>query len=435
MKELFNPDARIHRAYFRLAGSLLLTIGILVTLLLPGCSERERKNPFDPGSHFKVPIDLSLSPVGTQVTLTWSVTGLEDYAGFRIYRAVDDSTQMELFQELPASVSTYTDTSVQFYHWYYYRVSVLGHGVESDPSPMQKTYPGPGTPYILSRYGYSIYQLSYDLLHTLMRANTFLATKNWAWNPGAGIIWLATAQFRFVTRFRLEVGQEDLFLEKPFQRPEDLTFNADKSHLYVLDTRKRLIYTLVQGQVTDSIPIPQGDYLEIRTGWQNTLWLLGKTHLRVFNESGDSLFAFPFDFGQEGADLCFRNNHMYLLTTNAENQTSILFTFTENQTTMNFQELSGTFFIVRQPAAESFFWLGEYMGEGNYRAVKLSEDGQRLLELPSVRSLKDIRIHPVDGSIILVRRYEDSISLYDKNGQFISTRTQIYDPIRAYIAE
>ncbi len=432
LRKFFNHN--IFRNPVRALGLLLLFL-IGIFFLLGGCSERERKNPFDPGSRFKVPIQLSLTVEEGQVTLSWSVQEVKDYVGFRLYRGVDDSSHMELWQELPASRKTFTDTSISYYHWYYYQVSVLGHGVESAPSAMQKTYPGPGTPYILSRYGYSLYQLSYDLLHTTVRYNIQLAPKSWAWDFNRRTIWLATAQFGTVSRLRLDVGQEDLFLDEPFRRPEDLSYDEEQNRLVVLDSRKSMVYLLENALTTDSILLPDADWSKVQIGWQHTIWVLGKHRALVFNALGDSLFHFIFETDQEGMDLFFQNNQMYVLTSNVDMETSYLYRFAENQSTPQFLELSGVFFIVRQAAADSNYWMGEYMVGGNYRAVKLSPQGRRLLEISSLRSLADIAINPVDGSIVLAQRYEDAVSLYTSNGQHIATRTEIYDPVKVLIQE
>lgn len=78
--------------------------------------------------------------------------------------------------------------------------------------------------------------------------------------------------------------------------------------------------------------------------------------------------------------------------------------------------------------------MAENIDYESSRAVKLSLDGVRLLELSGLSKLiNDIKINPYDNSIVLLQRYMNRIVLYDSTGQQLSSNTQLYDPIKVYI--
>lgn len=406
---------------------------ILPALLVLGCSDRERENPLDPKGNISSPVELHLEPLDSNVLLTWSVKDLKDYTGFKIYRAISDTTSFELLTELPANFTSYTDQALDFYQWYYYRVSVLGYQTESKPSKIERTYLGPGNIYVLSRYGYSIHQYSYDLLHRIQQYNTEYPPKNWDWDETSHLIWLANAQYRSISRLNLIVGSEDFFFQENLLRPIDLKWDSLNQKLYILDSDGKKIYTLEQDILTDSIALSNDNYFKLILTPASQIATINDSNVYVYTLNGDSIAIIRILDGFTGQDLLYQNGFFYILAANESQRISKIIKYEPYTSIREEININGFFEILRRPETGNFFWCSEFIDLNNYLFVKLSEDGQRLLELSTTSSVSDMQINTKDHSVVTVQRYLNRIAIYDSSGTLINENFDIYDPIKAKI--
>jgi len=410
----------------------IILIFSLFSLFFWKCAEREHINPFDPASKTQSPVQLQLSPDENSVYLQWNVQGIVDYTGFRVYRADNDTANFSLLTELPSSRKEYLDANISPYHWYFYRVTALGKGTESKPSNVEKTYPGPGKTWILSRYGYSVQQFSYDLQHKLGVYNTQFPPISWAWDLPGRRIWLAFAQYRYVSRLNLESGWEDFFFQGSLKRPIDGQWDDINDWLYILDQNLNMVLKLQNEAITDSLLLLDQEYLKFVLSPSQHLWVLGKENAQSFREDGNlfTIISFPAKF--EGWDIIASGNTIAILIVDPSSYTSRIIFYNENTGLTDSISLNGFFTLLRKPADKNYLWLAEYLGINKYQAVKLSLNGERLLNVSGMENIYDIGINPKDYSIVIVQRYQDTIALYDSLGKRIAINTKIYDPIRAF---
>jgi hypothetical protein len=411
----------------------LIVIFILLFILMTSCKERKRDNPFDPGGDLESPISIELHPNSRLVKLTWSVENLTDFVGFRIYKSVNDSNQFELLQELSATQREYTDSTVQYYNWYYYRISVLGIHAESTPSPSKCTYLGPGNTCILSRYGYAIHEYSYDLKYRLNLYNTQYPPINWDWNLAEKQIWLANAQFRSISRLDISLGYVDFIYDEGLQRPIDICWNSDLVKLYILDEEKDKIFTLDGTTLSDTINLPGKNFLKMILVNNSRIITIDSTRAVIYASGTDSVSIINFSTGMIGQDIISEDNNIYILTSDVNTGTSVITNYSFITNEFQYTNCDGYFRILRKPLNQEYFWLGEQINVDTYRCVKLSQNGQRLLELSTFESIDDIQINPHDYSIIIAQRYQNKIILFNENGLKISENRNIYDPIKVFI--
>lgn len=412
--------------------STIITIFITFIYLF-GCAERERTNPFDPKGSPYAPVEVDIKPQGHKAILSWRVQNITGYTGFRVYRAIDDTSRFEIMAELPPERTTFTDSALQYSHWYYYYITVLGKGPESKPSNIVKTFPGPGQTWILTRYGSSIHQVSYDLQHQFEIYNLHTPPISWDWDLAQNYVWLAHAQFRGVSRLNLEKGYQDFIFETNLKFPVDVKWDAGEKKVYALDSDRQMIFILQDLILTDSLLLPDGNYSQIEITADSRVWVMGNSSVIVFTTDGDPLTQISFSEGQQCKHIIHQANSVYLLTTDADRQMSKIFIYHEAGNSGDTLSLNGEFTILSKAKNRNYFWAAQRLGKNTYRLVKLSVTGERLLELSPVGQIVDIGINPADESVIAVQRFEDTITLYNRQGNNVSSISGIYDPIKVFI--
>jgi hypothetical protein len=412
---------------------ILISFVIIYLILSVDCSGRQRNNPLDPLGNSKPPVELYLYPDGKHIKLEWEVNDLKDYKGFRIYRSMDDTTNFQLLKEVDSQIHSYTDSSVNLYQWYYYRVSVLGYQVESSPSKIRKTLPGPGVIDILSRYGYSIHEYSYDLLHTLHLYDTEFPPINWEWDQYNRQVWLAYAQYRSISKLNLSLGYEDFLFEDHFLRPVDVKWDQSNRLLYILDSQKAKIYSLFQQVLSDSIELPNDDYFKMLFILDQNIVAIDSDKVNVYSVQGTSNDTIQMPEAFVGQDLLYNDGFLYILAANIVEKRSLIMKFEPNTGNIEENYFDGYFEIFAKTTGANYFWGSEFVDLNNYHLVKLSETGQRLFDLTTSGEFSDMQINKIDHSLVIVQRYLNRIALYDSSGSLISENFEIYDPVKTLI--
>lgn len=410
-----------------------LTIACLFFINFLSCSERDRLNPFDPSGNIKSPVDLSVSPVNQLAKLEWTIHNITDFKGFRLYRAVD-SENYSLYQEFPPEARSFTDTPLQYYHWYHYRITVLGYQTESPPSNAVNIFPGPGVVWLLSRYGYSIHQLSYDLNHSLKIYQTNYPPIHWDLDFAHNEIWMAHAQYRYISRLNLMLGYEDFFFQNHFEKPIDIKIDRNSDRIGILDPSRRMVFFLKNNILQDSLFLNLNNFFKMVISHRSDIIVINDSLSIIFNAEGENKGTINFGVGFAGRDILVENDKLYILLASRELDISKIIVHDLLNQQSDQVILNGNFNLFSKPNAKNYFYATETIQLNSERLVKLSGEGNRLLELPILNGkIDDIAVNPVDHSIVILQRYEDRVMLYDSLGQKISSNDQIYDPIKVYI--
>lgn len=399
------------------------------------CAERARKNPFDVGGERESPLQVELSYQGRTVVLSWSVENLSGYTGFRVYRAVDSQEKFQQIAELPPDKLQFSDVTAEFYHWYYYYVTVLSPATESLPSNTVRTYPGPGEVWVLSNLGFEITKYSYDLIHELASVNTPYPAVEWSVDISDSLIWLVYGTFARAGRINLKAGYEDIFITSPLKRPVDVIYNSLTGQSFFLDAGLNKIWTSIESDVNGEITLFEDTYQKMKLHTvRNEIYVLGENNFVNFSVSNpNQKRVTPFPGFFTGKDLLVSDDALVLLAAAQElNRSAILVhTFSVNQWDTLY--VQGFFTHLAFDDAERNFYAAEEIADGTNSLVKLSGQGVRLFERNGFLKITDIQVNKLDQSIVVVDRFSDRILLFDKFGNFISEQNDLYDPIRAYI--
>ena len=118
----------------------LILLGVVFTLV--GCSGGGGGNTAPPSP----PTNVEAVSQDGAVALTW--TGVGAATEYRVYRDTSSTTGVSgsPVSEAPLTESTFTDSSVENGTQYYYRVTAVGEGRESDPSSEVTVRPFPTPP-------------------------------------------------------------------------------------------------------------------------------------------------------------------------------------------------------------------------------------------------------------------------------------------------
>jgi hypothetical protein len=305
------------------------------------------------------------------------------------------------------------------------------------PSKTVELYPGPGFVWILSQYGYSLQKYSYDLKHLLDLYNTPFLPANWGWNLQDKQVWLAYAQFHYISRLNISSKFEEIFYNQNFARPIDIKWDGKKNRAVILDRDNEKIFMFNNNSILDSISSTNTNFFKLSLTDDSDVIVIGPFNATLYHIEDDSCINFPFSIGYSGQDILFQEGTIYILVASDEENNSTILKYNCTSGYQESTDIEGYFNLIRISPNNDYLWLVETVDSNNSRCVKLSIEGQRLLEISLLNVIYDLQINPIDHSIIVVqnRNKMDKIFLFDSEGHKLSENTQIYDPIRVSIQE
>lgn len=407
--------------------------------------DRERNNPFEPGNQ-DPPVTVSIIPGADEIELSWSLDqeflGLQ---GFRIYRAVNNLEGMAPYQDVPANQFSWQDTAIQAGNWYFYRITALGVGIESAASGVVKSYPGPGTIWVLSTRDQSIRKTSYDLVTQFEEIVTPLPALSWTNQRGRPVTWLTAAQFdRGLILFDRISGHDEFHRVSSFLRPVDICQNTDTGLLYVLDSQAARIFFFSQnGDSLGERSIPEGeDYLKIGfIGNPARLAVLSEQNFRIYPAtfSGTALYLQSFPDGYRGQDFDNIGTRYFILAPAPAENRAIIYRWEGGPIDqISYEE---NYYRLRSDPAANALWIARDVPNSDDFVLQLSSDGirQNALQDKQFKQVSDIAVNPYDGSVIVVDLPENILYLFRNDGALISEAKNnqgakyIFQPIRVFI--
>ncbi len=417
---------------------------LLLLIFLISCTKRERDNPFESGSNNTL-LTLTLKPFEAQVELNWQFNRtLEDFTGFRVYRGIDSPDSLSFYAEVDASAREFTDTAVQQGRWYFYRVTVLGRSVESPPSETRRTLLGPGQYWVLSRGNFNVHRLSYDLRNTIQSYQTAYISDAWATPPNDSLFWIGTPTFASsVVSLNRRTGVEKFFFLDSLRFAKDLAYDQDRRRLYILDDASKKFFITRNENILLQISLdPNENYRELAFDPSNgQIWLLGENSVSMMqaDSPGEFTSKLPFSSNFRGRDFDLFAGKVYLLISDETANTSQLLTLSSQLNVENTFDLTGIFYRIRFARQGGGFYLAKENNGANDALVKLNSAGGRLFELPEFEVITDIAVNPFDQTVVVADFFNNLVSAYDSDGNFISASQNdqgdkfIFEPVNLYI--
>jgi streptogramin lyase len=187
----------------------LLPVLVSTTLLLAGCSRRERANPFDPlnPSTSGRPSGFVALAGDHEVRLRWQAVQGNSLRGYQIFRRAPDETAYRAITDvLGTGVTSFRDFPLTNGHDYAYRLYfVFLSGLGSRPAE-DVAAPGAAVPGLIEGGGADLVQITPDDRRVVTRRGGYGATTDLAANPADGAVWVADEGFGRVVVYQPASG-------------------------------------------------------------------------------------------------------------------------------------------------------------------------------------------------------------------------------------
>jgi streptogramin lyase len=176
----------------------LLPILASATLLLAGCSRRERANPFDPLNPTTSgrPSGFAALAGDREVRLRWQAVQGNSLSGYQIFRRAPGETGYRAITDvLGTGVTSFRDFPLTNGQDHAYRLYfVFFSGLGSRPAE-DVAAPGAAVPWLIEGGGTHLVQITPDDRREVARRGGYGATTDLAANPANGAVWVADEGF------------------------------------------------------------------------------------------------------------------------------------------------------------------------------------------------------------------------------------------------
>ena len=211
-------------------------ISLFIQIFLFQCADRNRTNIFDPSSGIdSLDIILYITTADSVITVRWTPPAIVQYTGYNLYRKTNNQGEFQLIAALPPGQTEFMDVNVSYDINYQYYIKIQGEESESPPSRILKVTPGPVAFYMLDRWNYSIYKLSYDLEQILFTRYTNWSPENLAFDSSEDLVLVTYPQLSYFEIFSRKTGLTELSSTK-LAKPYDGIYNSEQSNFWITDS-------------------------------------------------------------------------------------------------------------------------------------------------------------------------------------------------------
>lgn len=372
---------------------------LVCLLMINSCNERERTNPFDPGSKIaEDPFSLEITSNLQEIRLDWNPVDSPDLTGYNIYRGTPGAA-LERFQTVPDSVTMYSDTSIVLHQTYFYGVTAFGHTDETSLEHLDTITPGPTRWWVLSDNFNSLAELSHDGLHLYRTYSEFSAPELVTAHPYENRVYVYD---RFGgSMYVYPIGQSPVQIATGLFNGTALLSPANSTKLYLLRNTRTLSVINYQTGSQHQMQLPSvvtsGDEKNASSLWiaaGDTLYSLfdGNLNLSVeyFTGTGETIGAIA-GAGDESVFIAVTESGHITRVQNGQ----IFDTITDIQTPVQLEYNS----------ADSSLWFLSYDRDKEHYKVYQYNAGVTHLMLSGLKRVYDMEVNPV-SDVCLVADYE-----------------------------
>ncbi len=407
-------------------------IWLLFYLLLSlfSCSERKHDNIFDPDNDQTV-LDMAfyVKQSDEGFVLSWNSSPYNNYDSIFIYKSYDSPAFTAPYAKLPSNIYTFTDSILQNHRTVYYAVSLFSDGNQSAKTSAVERVKGNGNITLLTSYGYTIYQMSFDMVEII---NIIYTDNHYDHIINMGEDMVATTP---------DYGRISLFNFNSNREVNGLSLHGTGHVLYdpaadsIFCSSVRPPYTLyrIGSDLADYDSISIGEYPSIalfKTAEDLILYISANT---VYVLSKELTIMDSLSFGNNAIiNAQYANGLIYIILQEGTLDSRSLMTISPDDLSVNsLFSCNGNVFTVIQDT----IWIEEYgdiLGVDT-KLVKLLHDGSRLCETGGFSNITGLSLNKSDDCIYVIERYADTVHLLRTDGTLLISKSgslySLYDPV------
>lgn len=367
---------------------------IILVVVITGCYDRERINPFDPNSDTQAePFNLRVESSGNRVTLAWSPVDSPDLTGYNIYRALQGNT-LSKFASVADSVSRFTDTDVTNLTPYVYSVSANGNEDETFLATPDTIIPGPTRYWALSDGAQSMLHLSHDGFHLNESISIFIAPELII-APGFRNLVLIYDRYEGAL-YWYQPGSEPSLIVSELDQVLDIFKTAGSSKIFMLRQDSTVVAVDIESQTTQTVRF-SGKLTAGAVGSNGGLWIAEDNSLlwmssgnyqkvRFYEVPEESEITSIADAGDDLMFLALREAGKVVILQNGNKEGEI--TEVDNPVQIEYSDLDNSLWIRSYNSSLGIYRIYRYQGEESTRMFT------------GAGSLYDIAVNPVDGTCL-----------------------------------
>lgn len=397
-----------------------LLAGLCVAWLAFACTERARDNPLDPrnpDTRGRLPAPTLLSFADT-VVVRWNRIDIANLAGYRIYRRLENESSYGLIAEVAPPATQYTETGVEFEVSRYYRITARTADFETPLSDSSRIRPGPSFLWAVDGESDVIAKYTHDGEHIVFRTSGGLRPYRMAVHPTAGYILVSDLFTNEIARINRN-GREEARLVVDFGE-NFVEIDTVDNHFWVLnvDVGSLKRYSETGAQRFSLLGLAEPRVMKINP-FARTVWIIerGRGRIVELSRAGDTISAFPGYHRANDLALHIRANRLWIADSNAVRIYSLDrprepisvpgFTMPVR---IAVDEQSGDAWVVD--------WLNIF---GDSRIVKVSSQGQIMLERSGFFNIRAVVVNPFNGHCFAAEAGQRRLLQFSPTGELLST--------------
>lgn len=408
--------------------ALYLLVGI--SPLLYSCTDRPRRNPFDPKNPQAIvrPIGLRIVSEEHEVQLTWQAVGRSDLLHYTVYRRGPDEASFQPIAQVPPTKREFRDTGLEYNKEYSYQLSYTTPQGESERSQPVSIIPGPDSKWVLDTATARLVKLTFDTQHLISRGPAFFRPLDMAVSRRDRSVWVGEGLADFIDKISSD-GTVQLRITG-IDEPRDLAVNQVSGDCWFYDPRARVlgrIDALGRNVVAFTSNRFSGQMMLDVNSLTGEVWLAdvpGKTLFR-FSPGGVVLATLPLAGTPGALAVSVADNAVWL--SDADNHEvvklsaagSVLARATGFDAVVDLavNEITGELWVVEQSVAPR-----------SGRVIRLSPGGERTLILDDFTAPTSVAVDLFDNSIVVGDVARSSVRRISEQGKVLGEFTDLVSP-------
>ncbi|MGD9897524.1 MAG: hypothetical protein AB7T22_00215 [Calditrichaceae bacterium] len=417
---------------------LSIIIYLLVTVILTGCSDRDKDNIFDPGSGItNIDLNLFVSTADSTVQIRWRPPQTVDFTGYKLYKKTEFENQFTLLSSFLKNQTSYQDTDIEYDIKYSYYLTLIGENSDSPPTNIVEVMAGPGDIWLIDRWGLETFlNLAYDLKTVNLIVYGVWIPEALAFDHDHNRAMATYPTINSFDIFDLENG-EVLFSEFGIENPFDCLYDRFNQSFWLTDSSGKLYEINPVTGTAALVATNLGNPIQIELSEEKLLFILDdRNHqILVYNLEGVLQYSLSALENQTLMDPEFfqidQANQILFLTDQTPVE-DILYKYDLASGEAEEIYRSDNLGKFRIDEKNQTIWIIIF-NDINSEIMQLSYNGLRLSQRIGFISPSDLRINPKNGNLIVSDTGTRLVKHFRSDSTLIGVFSNAIYPFKVFI--